>query len=81
MENKDILIFSLNQPLTGGYLFDNKNMFCHVKAGVAFINWVYVYKFSDFHLKRINLAIEDEALSNLYFIPKDSIFNSKVMIV
>lgn len=81
MENKDILIVLLNQPATGGYLFNNQIMFCHVKAAMTFIDWVYLYQFSDVHLKRIAKGIKDERLSDFYFIPKDSIFNSKVMII
>lgn len=81
MENKGILIFLLNPPATGGYLFNNQIMYCHVKAGRAFIDWSYFYQFSDAHLERITHAIKDNTLSDFYFIPKESIFNAKVMLV
>jgi hypothetical protein len=81
MENKDILIVLLNQPATGGYLFHNQNMYCHVKAAMTFIDWVYLYQFSDVHLERIAQGIKDDSLSDFYFIPKNSIFNSKVMLI
>lgn len=81
MKNKDILIVLLNQPATGGYLFHNQNMYCHVKAAMTFINWVYLYQFSDVHLKRIAKGIKDDRLSDFYFIPKDSIFKLKVMLI
>lgn len=81
MENKDILICILNQPATGGYLFHNQVMFCHVNAGMIFIDWVYFHKFSDDHRKRIAQGIKDDRLSDFYFIPKDRIFKSKVMLI
>ena len=81
MENKDILIVFLNQPATAGYLFNNQIMYCHAKAGMTFIDWIYFYKFSDDQLKRIAQGIKDESLADFYFIPKDSIFNSKVMLI
>ena len=81
MGNKDILIFLLNPSTTGGYLFHNKIMYCHVKAGRAFINWSYFYNFSYAQLERIAQGIKDDRLTDFYFIPKDSIFNSKVMII
>lgn len=81
MENKDILIVLLNRPATGGYLFHNQAMFCHVKAAMTFIDWVYFYQFSDDQLKRIAQGIKRERLSDFYFIPKVSIFNSKGMLI
>lgn len=81
MENKDILSVLLNRPATGGYLFHNQNMYCHVKAAMTFINWVYFHKFSDDHRKRIAQGIKNESLSDFYFIPKDRIFKSKVMLI
>ena len=81
MENKDILIVLLNQPATGGYLFNNQAMYCHVKAGMTFIDWVYFHQFSDDHLERIAQYIKDDRLSDFYFIPRDSIFKSKVMLI
>lgn len=81
MENKDTLIILLNRPATGGYLFHNQIMYCHVKAAMTFINWVYFYQFSATHLEIIAQGIENESLSDFYFIPRDSIFNSKVMLI
>ena len=81
MENKDILIVLLNRPATGGYLFNNQVMYCHIKAGMTFIDWVYFYQFSDDHRKRIAQGIKDDRLSDFYFIPTDHIFNSKVMLI
>ena len=81
MENKDILSVLLNRPATGGYLFHNQIMYCHVKAAMTFINWVYFHKFSDDHRKRIAQGIKNESLSDFYFIPKDRIFKSKVMLI
>lgn len=82
MENKDILIVLLNRPATGGYLFHNQIMYCHVKAAMTFINWVYFHKFSDEQLERIDqIGIKDGKLSDFYFIPKDSIFKSRVMLI
>lgn len=81
MENKDILICILNQPATGGYLFHNKVMYCNVKAGMTFINWVHFYKLSDYHLEIIAQDIKDNRLTDFYFIPKDRIFKSKVMLI
>ena len=81
MENKDILSVLLNRPATGGYLFHNQIMYCHIKAGMRFIDWVYFYQFSDDHRKRIAQGIKHESLSDFYFIPRDNIFKSKVMLI
>lgn len=81
MENKDILIVLLNRPATGGYLFNNQIMYCHVKAAMTFIDWVYFHKFSVMQLERIAQGIKDDRLPDFYFIPRDSIFNSKVMLI
>ena len=82
MENKDILICILNQPATGGYLFHNQVMYCNVKAAMTFIDWVYFHKFSVTQLERIDqIGIKDGKLSDFYFIPKDRIFKSKVMLI
>ena len=81
MENKDILICILNQPATGGYLFHNQVMFCHVRAGMTFIDWVYFHKFSDVQLERIAQGIKDDRLPDFYFIPKVRIFKSRVMLI
>ena len=81
MENKDILICILNQPATGGYLFHNQVMYCHVKAGMIFIDWVYFHKFSVTQLERIAQGIKDDRLPDFYFIQKDRIFKSKVMLI
>lgn len=81
MEDKSILIFLLNPSTTGGYLFHNKIMYCHVKAGRAFINWSYFYNFSYAQLERITQDIKDNRLTDFYFISKESIFNSKVVLI
>ena len=81
MENKDILIVLLNQPATGGYLFHNQVMYCHVKAGMIFIDWVYFHKFSVIQLERIAQGIKDDRLPDFYLIPKDHIFKSTVMLI